>query len=270
VADPNPYRRQIERWIYWFAAMNFCVSRDVAKSYARSGFTFADDSRDIGAAGFWHNKLYVIPNAIDPTIYQRAEPTDLSHCGFGPKRPVLLFIGRLHRQKGLDWLLSCMPELLVRLSDHELVLVGDGPERDRLMRQGVELNVADHVHFMGWRADIPQLLKRASLLVLPSRYEGMPNVLLEAMAAGVPTVATRAEGTEEILGSLAEKYLVEFGNSRELIERIVELATPSETRTELVQRAKDRVEREFSVQFMAEHYKRFWRLATSAGREACP
>jgi starch synthase (maltosyl-transferring) len=261
VADPNPYRRQIERWLYGFAALNLCVSRSAAEAYRSSGFELAADP---SPENFWRRKLSVIPNAVDATVYDDSSAADLSKCGFGPERQVLLFVGRLDRQKGLDWLFACLPDLFARLPDHELVIVGDGPQRDFLMRQGVNLGVADHVHFLSWRPDVPQLLKRADVLLLPSRYEGMPNAVLEAMVAGVPVVATRVEGTEEILGNLADACLVEFGRSHDLIERVVDVATNPALRDQLIAGGKERIEQEFSIDSMVKRYQQVWALATSA------
>ena len=277
VADPNPYRRQIERWLYGFAAMNFCVSRSVAAAYQTSGFKVSDarvTTADNTPPGFkllpelWRRKLQVIPNAVDTAVYATAHPAGLASDGCGPERRVLLFVGRLAKQKGLDWLLACLPDLFARLPDHDLVLAGDGPQRDSLQQLAARLKVAERVHFLGWRADVPQLLKRADLLVLPSRYEGMPNVVLEALAAGVPVVATRVEGAEEILGGLAATCLVGFGQSQDLIQRISELATNEEVRAALIDQGRNRVACEFSIPAMVERYTQFWKLPTSSASAA--
>jgi glycosyltransferase involved in cell wall biosynthesis len=270
VADPNPYRRQIERSLYGFAALNVCVSRSVAASYQASGFQISNSL--LLQESLWHRTLHVIPNAVDTAPYADAVPADLGVCGFGPERRVLLFVGRLEKQKGLDWLIACLPDLLARLPDHELVLIGNGPQRDALMRQAVRLGVADHVHVLGWRPDVPQLLKRADVLVLPSRYEGMPNVLLEALSAGVPVVATRAEGIEEVVGDLADFCLVNFGRSHDLVTRIVQVAADGDAREALIRKGQQRVQNGFSIQAMVESYQRLWRLPTSAAEApaACP
>jgi glycosyltransferase involved in cell wall biosynthesis len=143
---------------------------------------------------------------------------------------------------------------------------------DALMRQAVRLGVADHVHVLGWRPDVPQLLKRADVLVLPSRYEGMPNVLLEALSAGVPVVATRAEGIEEVVGDLADFCLVNFGRSHDLVTRIVQVAADGDAREALIRKGQQRVQNGFSIQAMVESYQRLWRLPTSAAEApaACP
>jgi glycosyltransferase involved in cell wall biosynthesis len=110
--------------------------------------------------------------------------------------PILGSIGRLDRQKGYDVLLVA----LARLPDARLVLVGDGPERNALERLAGELGVRPRVHFAGRRADARDQLSAFDVFVLPSRFEGFPLAILEAMLAGVPVVATS-------VGSVAEAVL---------------------------------------------------------------
>ena len=85
------------------------------------------------------------------------------------------------------------------------------------------MGIADRVHFAGWRADVPEILAASDLLVLPSAWEGMPNVVLEAMASGLPVVATSVEGVEELLGPAAESQTVRYGDSAALATKIVRL-----------------------------------------------
>ena len=116
-------------------------------------------------------------------------------------RDVVTCIGRLDRQKGLDWLLETAAIWLPQLPRCDLLLVGQGPERRKLEAQCRGLGIGDRVHFAGWRPDVAEILAASRLLVLPSAWEGMPNVVLEAMAAGLPVVATDVEGVRELLGA---------------------------------------------------------------------
>jgi glycosyltransferase involved in cell wall biosynthesis len=105
----------------------------------------------------------------------------------------ILAVARLVPQKGLDVLLHSFAQLpqAVR-AGWRVTLVGDGPERDRLERMAQTLGLADVVVFEGFRSDPLAFMQRASIFALPSRFEGMPNALLEAMAAGLPSVVTNA------------------------------------------------------------------------------
>jgi glycosyltransferase involved in cell wall biosynthesis len=87
-----------------------------------------------------------------------------------------------------------------RLPQHDLLIAGQGPLEGQLRQQAVQLGIANRLHFVGWRSDIPALLAAADLLVLTSASEGMPNVVLEAMAAARPVVATDIHGLRELLG----------------------------------------------------------------------
>ncbi len=104
--------------------------------------------------------------------------------------PVLLFVGRLAKQKGVDLLLRAVQQLAGDGRAFSLLIAGDGPLRPALEQQADALGVAARVRFLGMRGDIPALLRRADLYVLPSRYEGLPIGLLEALAVGVPCVVT--------------------------------------------------------------------------------
>jgi glycosyltransferase involved in cell wall biosynthesis len=265
VADPRWFRGVVERWVYALASLNISVSDGVVCFYQKQGFKRPGDE------AFWStlvkNPLVTIPNGINVARYREATPVDLSvpQIGIGPERRVMLFVGRLHEQKGLDWFLICLPGLLQKLPDYEFVLVGDGPQRDALMRQAVQLDVADHVHFLGWRPDVPEFLKRADLLVLTSRYEGMPNVLLEAMATGLPTVTTRVEGVKDILGERYEELTADFGDSQAFINRIVAIASDEAKKQEIGQWAYDRVKAQFSLRAMTHYYQTFW-VSSIVGR----
>src|SRR5207253_5358278 len=105
--------------------------------------------------------------------------------------------------------------------DHDLLLIGDGPQAAALQHCARRLRVQNRVHFAGWRNDVPSIMAAADLLVLPSRWEGMPNVVLEAMAAGKPVIATQAEGTVELLGLAAVAQTAPVGEWLELRSRVI-------------------------------------------------
>ncbi len=101
-------------------------------------------------------------------------------------------------------MLTAAPHFLRLLPHHDLLLVGDGPEAAKLRQLADQSGVSERIHFCGWQPQVREILLASDLLVLPSRWEGMPNVLLEAMGAGRPVVCTQAQGVQEVLGPLAE------------------------------------------------------------------
>ena len=253
VADPRRLRTWLERRVAANVDRIVCVSHSVA-----------DFCRD---RGFPADKLEVIPNGIDVGRYEGAAPLDLAELGVSRGRKAIIFVGRLHEQKDLAGLISAAPNFLGQLPEHDLVLVGEGPQRQTLSRLGASLGIGHRVHWPGWRPEVPAILAAAEILVLPSRWEGMPNVLLEAMAAGKPVVATRAEGVGEVLGELAAEQTVAVGDMRELARRIVQLAQSPPLAQRLGQENRQRILAHFSLQEMVHRYERLYaRLAHSTGR----
>jgi len=187
VSDPTRWRQRVRRRVARRADRVVCVSNAVAR-FARERVGVPDE------------KLVVIHNGVENPPSPVVPAFDWTVAGVPAGRSVILCVARLHRQKGLDWLLQTLPALLQRWPNHDLVLVGDGPEEAALRAQATTLAIADRVHFLGWRSDVARLLRASSLLVLTSRWEGLPNAVLEAMAAGLPVVAARTDGVVELLG----------------------------------------------------------------------
>lgn len=250
VADPSRWRQRVEAWTSRRAQQIVCVSRDVA-----------DFCRD--QAAFPRDKLCVIPNGIDLATYQPTSRQTSDRLGLPKNRRFLLFVGRLHRQKAVDWLLDQTPQFLARLPQHDLILAGAGPQRQALQRQAEHLGIAHRVHFLGYRDDIPDLLAVADLLILPSQWEGMPNVLLEAMASRLPVVATRAAGVIELLGPLAEQQTVQQGDHHALVETIVRIVQHPELARQYGQANHQRMAQHFSLRQMIENYRRLYQQATA-------
>jgi glycosyltransferase involved in cell wall biosynthesis len=243
VADPRWWRTAAERWTTTAAQRFVCVSQSVAEFYRRRGF----DAQ----------KLVVIPNGIELARWQNATPFDWQMLGMPAGRRVLLYVGRLDRQKGLDRLLVELPATFRPLPDHHVVLVGEGPAKEALMRRAGRLRVAHRVHFAGWRSDVPSLMAAADVLVLPSRWEGMPNVVLEAMAVGKPVVATQAEGTVELLGLGAQEQTVAVGDWCGFRAQLVTIAGDPDLAARLGERNRDRAQ-QFSIENAIVRYDRLF------------
>jgi glycosyltransferase involved in cell wall biosynthesis len=238
VADPRPWRSAMERWATSHADKIVCVSRGVAEL-----------CRD---RGFAADKLLVIPNGIDVALWLVA-PADLGQFGVPPGRRVFLFVGRLDDQKGLIPFFHQLPRLLEELPQHDFLLVGDGPLYARLVDLARQLEVGQRIHFAGWQAAIPPLMAAADLLVLPSRWEGMPNVVLEAMAAARPVVAASAEGVSELLGPAAAEQQVGIGQWSELASRVAHFAKHPDLAARIGSQNHARAQ-EFSVELMVGNY----------------
>jgi glycosyltransferase involved in cell wall biosynthesis len=144
-------------------------------------------------------RITTIANGVAPLRHRIGRDAARAALGLDPQQPVVLTVGRLTHMKGQCSLVDAVPGLLARFPDLAVVLLGNGPLREALEKQAAELGVGGAVRFPGHRPDARQLLAAADVFVLPSRHEGMPLVALEAMEAGLPVVATRVIGSEEVV-----------------------------------------------------------------------
>ena len=242
VADPARWRMLLERYAMRRVQRVVCVSQSVAHFLTTK-------------CGLPGSKLRVIPNGIDLSQVSMDNVPNRTELSLPTDRRILLAVGRLHHQKGFDWLLELAPELLNRLPEHDLVIVGDGPERDSLAQLSKKLGIQERVHFLGWRPDAMKLMQVADMLLLPSRWEGMPNALIEAMGLGLPVVATSVEGVNEVLGPLAEQQAVPFGDNAAFIAAACDIIVGSARDSELGERNRARIHAEFSLSAMVSNYE---------------
>ena len=163
---------------------------------------------------------------------------------------VLVTVARFTPQKGYEFLLRATSEVVARGQSIQVVLVGDGPDRPRMEALARELEISDAVQFLGERKDVADLLTSADLFVLPSLFEGLPLVILEAMALGLPIVATRIGGTSEALGA-DYPWLVGAGAAGELADLLTTALTDKPMRTRLGERNQHRYATDFTAERMA-------------------
>lgn len=147
------------------------------------------------------DRLTYIPNAIDISEYKRTQSKAQAKAqlGLSPDRFAIGVIGRLSPEKGVDRAIRMMPELLAKHPEAELHLIGDGQERGKLESLASKLGIGDAIHWWGWQNDARPFYEVLDSLLLPSRTEGLPNVVLEAMAMGVPVAATNVGGISDLL-----------------------------------------------------------------------
>ncbi|MCY2976180.1 MAG: glycosyltransferase family 4 protein [Planctomycetota bacterium] len=218
VADPRRFRAWVTKAAVKRMARLVCVSQSVALHCEhREGIT--------------RDKLIVIPNGID--VRSTMPASEIStfaqrQLALPRSTPCLLFVGRIDYQKGIDGLVSHADDLLNKLPQFQIIIIGEGPLRSVLQTQASQLRNEARIHFVGQQSNVLEWMRSSKLLLLPSRYEGMPNVVLEAMAVGLPVATTRAEGIVETLGPAAEDQCVLIDAWEEWIEMVVRLATDRE------------------------------------------
>ena len=170
-----------------------------------------------------------------------------------------LCIGRLDVQKGVPDLLEAAERVIHQRPDWHLVLAGDGPSRDWLLAQVAERpRLRDNVHWLGHRDDVPGLLKSADVVVHASLWEGMPNAVLEAMAARRPVVGTAVEGTEDLVVPGRTGWLVPPRDVTALGHALIEAADSPESRHSYGEAGRLRVEQEFSLDRIVASYEQLW------------
>ena len=178
--------------------------------------------------------LACVPNGVEalaPTL----APMPLAKR----KGDTILCVARFTPQKNHAVLLGAMARLARVRPGAVLLLVGEGPEEDRMRRRAARLGLADRVRFLGRRDDVPALMTEADLLVLPSAFEGLPLVVLEAMAAGLPVVASRIGGVVEALGP-EHPWLVPPGDRRTLASALSDALGDGPARAEAARRQRER------------------------------
>ncbi len=223
----------LQRTTARFVDKHVCVSQAVAE--------FADRVMRLPP-----EKLLVIPNGIDVRPRHDVAPAAASDLGVGPGRRVILFVGRLDRQKRPDWLLERMPAIARALPTHDLVFVGDGPLRGQLAQQAERLGIADRVHLLGWRPDVASFYSAADLVVLTSAWEGMPNVVLEAMAACRPVVSTDVQGVAELIGD-NDRQVVPVSDPQAFVDAVVGICGDQRLAKRLGEQNRQRVAQHFSI-----------------------
>ena len=202
VAESRKLRCMIEGYALKSSQSVICVSEAVEKFAASQ-------------LGCPPSKLAVIPNGVDAKNFSSAKEFDWTQIGWPRDSVVSLFVGRLHPQKGIELLQSKVDELAPQGSNRRLLLVGEGPRRAELESWAANCG-PQQVQLLGWRPDVASLMASSRLVVLPSRYEGMPNVILEAMASGKPVVCSRVEGSKELLGHDWMQQTFEAGDSQQM------------------------------------------------------
>ncbi len=212
---------------------------------------------ELQRAGFSSKCIVRIPNGVD---HRRFIPTDsatrrVRQASLGLAGPVLTFIGRLHTQKDLGTMLRAASHLRNRWPNLHVVVVGEGPEERTLHSLAIQLGLKEQVMFAGGVPDVTPFLVATDVFVHPSRAEGMPGALLEAMATGLPCVATRIGGTIDVISDGTDGLLVEPGDVEGMAAAVARLLADPELAASLGTAARRTVEAHFTMETIAKSYE---------------
>ncbi|MFN8400385.1 MAG: glycosyltransferase [Anaerolineales bacterium] len=197
------------------------------------------------------------------TIYNAIMPFDVAHIDresvrakIGLKKDEVFFlaVGRLVYEKGHEFLIEAMAEV-AKVDSHAIAgICGAGPLQDQLQTQIEKLNVQNNMKLLGQWGSIPEILAAADVFVLPSRWEGLPMALLEGMMAGLPVIATRVEGVDEVVQPGEHGLLVPLESPAELAQAILQLLRSPQDRQRMGKAARERVLSSYTTDRMCEAY----------------
>jgi starch synthase (maltosyl-transferring) len=227
------------------ACGSVCVSQGVMRFSVEQG-------------GLDPDRLTIIPNGVDLARFD-VPAASRSALGVPADAFLALAVGRLDVQKGLRDLMTAIEDAATDAPELWLAVVGDGPLRGRLEAEvAANPGLSARVRLLGRRDDVPALMRAADLLVHAAHWEGMPNVVLEAMAAGLPVVATAVEGVGELVAPGETGWITPPRDPEALGRAIRQAAADREASRRRGEEGRRRVGGEFSTTRMVERYEALW------------
>lgn len=206
------------------------------------------------------DRLVIIPNGIEISRFKKTELKNLNRIrrelDINPHNFVYLSVGRLTEQKGHRYLLDAIPKVIAKYPDQLVfIIAGEGYLREDLERKARDLGIDHVVHFLGTRADIPDLLTLADVFVMPSLSEGLPLGLLEAMYTGLPVVASRVGGIETVITHGKNGILFPPEDIIALSSALIDIREDSTSRNYFGENNRDLIIREYTIDKMCSRYE---------------
>ena len=244
----------------WKSRLQLMIDREMAKR-CRAVVVNSEGVRDFYVRhGAPSDLVRLIPNGVAmPSPPETTRGQLLAELGLPERSRLIGLVGRLWPQKRVKDAIWAADLLKVIRDDVHLLIVGDGPERDRLRRYRDQVCIRGKVHFLGERGDMPRLLPHFDVLWSTSGYEGQSNVILEAMAASVPVVATDIPGTRELVVPNETGCLVPVGDRAAFAKHTDRLLNDDALAARFSSAARQRVQSRFSVEQMVERHARLYR-----------
>ena len=243
--------RRLERWLARGTTTLVAVSPEVRDDLVALGV--APESK------FTVVRLGIeLENRVGRNGDERAETR--RQLGLGDGDPFVVgWVGRMTAVKRTDEVVRVLRRLVDRGIDARLLLVGDGPDRDRLERYAHELGVVRRCLFLGYQEDVARWYDAMDALILPSVNEGTPVSVIESLAAERPAVATRVGGTPDVIREGVDGFLVEPGDGEALADRLEELANDPARRAQMGAAGRDRVLDRYAVDRLVDDIDKLYR-----------
>jgi len=237
-----------------FRPYDFRIYHKLAAPFLRSVWKHADSIvansnglQKLALSFDSHYEIPVIPNGVDVSQFTVSNRNWSS--------PRILSVGRVVHQKGFDLGMSALSQL--KDLEWNWTIAGDGPQMSALKAMSKEYGINERIHFVGWLSaeQLKEQYSSANVFLFPSRHEGMPNVVLEAMASGLPILATKIAGNEELVVDGETGKLVSTEDVESLRESLRPLLVDAQMREQMGRAARQRVESLFSWNRVAEQYE---------------
>jgi L-malate glycosyltransferase len=247
-ARPSWKRRLVNPWLSRFDGSIVAVSHELRD--------FMIEAR------FPSDRVEVVHNGVEPATVPSAADRRRARqqLGLDDRAFVVATVARLDPVKDLMTLFEAFAKVRLRVPSAQLLVVGDGPEGDRLAARAAQADLAGSVHMTGYRSDVRALLPAADVYTSSSISEGVSITILEAMAAGIPVVATSVGGTPEVLPEeSAGGILVPCRDPERLASAIASLALDQRQRAVMAAAGRRRLESQFTIDRMVDDYARMYR-----------
>jgi glycosyltransferase involved in cell wall biosynthesis len=251
-------RRWLNGWLARHADTTVTVSHESAERIARD----------------WRvppEQLHVIHNGVDTERYRPPRDADQRQAcrqqlGISSDQILVVCVANLHQIKGIDTLLAAWRRVMMAEPSARLLIVGKGPMRHYLDEFGRHLRCDSTVHSLGHCDDVPEILQAADVFVLPSRYEGCSNGVLEAMATGLPVLASDVGGNPELIRSNYTGWLVPPDDPGRLGETLLSILLDRTARQRVGLAARDDVERRFALNDWVDRWQHLYRQVACSRR----
>lgn len=209
--------------------------------------------KELVSHGFKKEQLVLIPNAVDINKFRPYRNKDELKVRYGfENKKIIIFVGRLTEQKGVEYLIRSFQKLEIK--EKFLIILGDGKLRKNLEILTLELGINDYVLFAGKKENVVPYLQLSDIFVLPSISEGLPIVLLEAMACGLPVVVTEVGGNIDVVENVINGYLIEPKNIYEIKSAIEDLFKDEIKLKIIGETNRKKIEREYSYETITKNY----------------
>jgi len=246
---------------YWQARL----FEKLTKRYVLQYLANSESVKDfyVKQIGVDKDKIIVIPNGIDVDYYNNI-PKDLSlkrKLGIGDRDIVLICVANLHINKGHRFLLEAFENLYKTHRNIKLLLIGDGTEKENLLKQIKSYKSQNSILFLGKRNDAPKLLKISDIFILPTLFEGMSNAIMEAMACGLSVATSDIKENKELLGNTGGYYF-QTNNSVAISSTIETILVSSEEAHKIALKGKEIISKKYDIKFISSILSKFFEKET--------